>query len=110
MAEWARPFTSPARRAASARPDGIVSSARRIFGDDMERCGVNSLPCRRPAPHLEDATAVSAGRLKCALSERRRDTASNHHVYNWRIMSSGATSQECVSEAGPPIPPLCRQS
>src|SRR5580765_4262471 len=87
-------------------PTKLVRSARRIFGDDMERLWGEfaSVPADR-LRILEDGDCVRAGDIEV----RAIDTpghASHHHVYQWEDNVFGGDVAGVRLGSGPPIPPF----
>jgi glyoxylase-like metal-dependent hydrolase (beta-lactamase superfamily II) len=87
-------------------PTKLVSSARRIFGDDMERLWGEfaSVPADR-LRILEDGDCVRAGEIEVRAIETPGH-ASHHHVYQWEDNVFGGDVAGVRLGSGPPIPPF----
>jgi len=87
-------------------PTKLVSSARRIFGDDMERLWGEfaSVPADR-LRILEDGDCVRAGDIEVRAIETPGH-ASHHHVYQWEDNVFGGDVAGVRLGNGPPIPPF----
>jgi glyoxylase-like metal-dependent hydrolase (beta-lactamase superfamily II) len=87
-------------------PEKLVASARRIFGDDMERLWgrVRPLPKDR-LRILNDGEVVRIGSLEIRAIATPGH-ASHHHVYQWRESLFGGDVAGVRLGKGPPIPPF----
>ena len=87
-------------------PTKLVSSARRIFGDDMERLWGEfvSVPTEQLCI-LEDGDCVRAGEIEVRAIETPGH-ANHHHVYQWEDNVFGGDVAGVRLGSGPPIPPF----
>lgn len=87
-------------------PTKLVESARRIFGDDMERLWgkIGPVPAER-VKILEDNDIVRVPPFEiCAVATPGH--ASHHHVYHWSGNVFGGDVAGVRIGNGPPIPPF----
>ena len=88
------------------KPGKLVESAKRIFGDDMEKLWgrVEPVPEERLRV-LEDEAVVHIGSLEVQAIETPGH-ASHHHVYHWQDNLFGGDVAGVRLGEGPPIPPF----
>ena len=87
-------------------PTKLVSSAARIFGDDMERLWGKFAPVPPDRLRiLEDGARVRAGDTEVRAIETPGH-ASHHHVYQWDGNVFGGDVAGVRLGSGPPIPPF----
>ncbi len=87
-------------------PEKLVNSARRLFGDEMERLWGRIAPM--PAQQLkvlENEDSVRIGPLEVRAIETPGH-ASHHHVYQWNDNLFGGDVAGVRIGNGPPIPPF----
>ncbi|MBV9009801.1 MAG: MBL fold metallo-hydrolase [Verrucomicrobia bacterium] len=87
-------------------PEKLVNSARRIFGEDMERLWGRVAP----VPHerlkiLQDGDVVRLGTLEVRAIETPGH-ASHHHIYEWEENVFGGDVAGVRIGNGPPVPPF----
>jgi glyoxylase-like metal-dependent hydrolase (beta-lactamase superfamily II) len=87
-------------------PERLVESARRIFGDDMERLWgrIAAVPENRLRV-LNDGDVVRIGPLE-VRAIATPGHASHHHVYHWNDNLFGGDVAGVRLGKGPPIPPF----
>ncbi len=87
-------------------PAKLVSSATRIFGDDMERLWGRFAPVPPDRLRiLENDDRVHAGEIEVRAIETPGH-ASHHHVYQWEDNVFGGDVAGVRVGSGPPIPPF----
>ncbi len=87
-------------------PEKLVNSARRLFGDEMERLWGKIAAV--PQEHLrivENDAVVRIGALEVRAIETAGH-ASHHHVYSWEENLFGGDVAGVRIGNGPPIPPF----
>ncbi len=88
------------------RPERLIESATRIYGDDMERLWGKLAPVPEANVHvMNDGEVAQAGEF----AVRAVDTpghASHHHVYAWDDCVFGGDVAGVTIKGGPPIPPF----
>lgn len=87
-------------------PERLVESARRIFGDDMEKLWGRVAPVPEDRLSiLNDGEVVRVGQMEVrALATPGH--ASHHHVYHWNDNLFGGDVAGVRLGQGPPIPPF----
>ncbi len=87
-------------------PERLVESARRIFGDDMEKLWGRIAPVPEDRLHvLNDGEVVRIGPLE-VRAIATPGHASHHHVYYWDDNLFGGDVAGVRLGKGPPIPPF----
>ncbi|MFL6513439.1 MAG: MBL fold metallo-hydrolase [Chthoniobacterales bacterium] len=87
-------------------PTKLIESARRIFGDDMDRLWGRISPVPQSSVRvLQDGESVRAGNFNIRAIETPGH-ASHHHVYHWDDVLFGGDVAGVRLGCGPPIPPF----
>jgi glyoxylase-like metal-dependent hydrolase (beta-lactamase superfamily II) len=87
-------------------PRKLVESAKRIFGDEMERLWGRVAPIPATKLHiLQDGEVIRVGALEVRAIETPGH-ATHHHVYHWEDNLFGGDVAGVSLGSGPPIPPF----
>ena len=99
-------YVHPRGEAHLVDPTKLIESARRIFGDEMERLWgrVATVP-RDRVTVLDDGDVVRVGDLDIRAIATPGH-ASHHHVYQWEQNLFGGDIAGVRLGSGPPIPPF----